>query len=134
MGGAQQPADCPARREPQWRPLPLVHVAAAPVALPHLPLDGGRDGAAAYQGCGAGGAACRAHSAFGAEVTNRTAASGRFAGTARLRRQSADAFAGEGAPPAGAAAAPPGPMASFGAEGRVIAPGRCFAAVARACS
>ena len=76
------------------------------------PTGNGRSSAARFRaaadadrpqvGYSAGGAACRAHSAFGAEVADRTAASDRFTGTTRPRMESADAFAGEGAP-AGAA-------------------------------
>ena len=76
------------------------------------PTRNGRSSAARFRaaadadrpqvGYSAGGAACRAHSAFGAEVADRTAASDRFTGTTRPRMESADAFAGEGAP-AGAA-------------------------------
>ena len=96
-------------------PVPLVAVprdADADRLGKRGPTGNGRSSAARFRaaadadrpqvGYSAGGAACRAHSAFSAEVADRTAASDRFTGTTRPRMESADAFAGEGAP-AGAA-------------------------------
>ena len=132
MDGAQQPRivrlgaaaererndviDLQQMPEAATAPAASVHVAAAPRSRSQTcRLTAAGMARPRTRACDAGGAACRAHSAFGAEVADRTAASDRFAGTARP--QSADAFAGEGAPPAGAvcrragsAVAPSGPV------------------------
>ena len=67
---------------------------------------------------GAGGAACRPHSAFGAEVADRAAVAGRFAGLWRARAWSPPASSREVVPPAGTAIRCAGAVeaGSFGAE------------------
>ena len=97
-----------------------VHVAAALIARPDLPLDRGGDGrpaargfagvnAAAPAGCAGrfsavGAGRCGPHSVFGAEVPVAAGRAGRFAGAAASRFSSARSIGGEVPAPADTAA------------------------------
>ena len=96
------------------------------MARPRTRGCGAASAEASGPGRGAGGAACRPHSAFGAEAADWTAAaSSRFAGAARQCLRSALTFAGEVVTTARVAAGCVGavaesdPAGSFGAEGQV---------------